>query len=183
MVSLPSHDLRNVISFWPKPHKFHRLVVDWASWLNTYQGSTGASQSVCGVEADQRTLHGGALLRRGCWLIERLPQHVVHTAVGPVVVSGSNLQHICMEDILWIISWITPSIKLSSYLCRSWLVAHLQFVLGLVFRAKPQQITVMSVLMFIAGCHRTPTNSPHMRLYSSTLEKGSISVLLWNLGP
>ena len=55
-----------------------------------------ASQGVWGDEADQWTLGRLALLCRRCWCVVGLPQDVIHTAMGPVVVGGEDLQHVCM---------------------------------------------------------------------------------------
>lgn len=65
---------------------------------DTHQGWTGASQAVCRVEAGHRTLTRSAQLCKEHWCVVGLPQEVVHTAVGPVVVSGKDLQHVCTEQ-------------------------------------------------------------------------------------
>lgn len=65
---------------------------------STHQGRTEASQVVCRVKADHRTLSRIALLCRGRWRVVGPPQDMVHTAVGPVVVSGRDLHHVCMEQ-------------------------------------------------------------------------------------
>lgn len=69
---------------------------------NTHQGWTGAAQAICGDQAGQRTLARSAQLCWEHWCVEGLPQDVVHTAVGPVVVSGRDLQQVCTEKSLMI---------------------------------------------------------------------------------
>lgn len=61
----------------------------------THRGRTGAAQVVYRLQAGQRTLGRGALLCRVLRCVEGLPQDVVHAAVGPVVVSRGDLQHVC----------------------------------------------------------------------------------------
>lgn len=62
---------------------------------STHQGGTRASHAVCRFEADHLTLDRPALLCSVHGCVVGPPQDVVHAAVGPIVVSGWDLQHVC----------------------------------------------------------------------------------------
>lgn len=55
---------------------------------STHQSRARASHAVCRFEADQLTLGRPTLLCRVLGCVVGLPQDMVHTAVGSVVVSG-----------------------------------------------------------------------------------------------